>query len=438
MTSDADVRARYQLAFTLASAPPTVRVPALSELLRRDGADPWITFAALTSLADGAGAALDDLAADEHWRKSAAAPEAAGALAAQAAATGRPVDLEPVVSALERCAGENNALAESIFKGLARGLTGSVRVRDVLHHGSGRAERMLTALLDQSRRTAEDEKAAPEPRAEAVRMLALGAFNESKGVLTALLTGRQPLEVQRAAISALDHFAEPAAGEALVRAWPTLTPRLRSAAADAIFARPERVAAFFDAVDAGKIPPSDVDASRLRALESSDDAALGARAQKMTASLKRGRREDVVAAYQGSLSLNGDPAKGKATFQKTCAACHRLEGVGQEIGPNLAAMQSRGAEAVLVNVLDPNREVNPQFLDYIVITTDGRTLTGMLAAETANSITLRRGEGATDTVPRASIKQMRGGRVSIMPEGLEQQIDLQGMSDLISYIMSAK
>jgi putative heme-binding domain-containing protein len=89
-------------------------------------------------------------------------------------------------------------------------------------------------------------------------------------------------------------------------------------------------------------------------------------------------------------------------------------------------------------VLDPNREVNPQFLDYIVITTDGRTLTGMLAAETANSVTLKRAEGATDTVLRANIKQMRAGRVSIMPEGLEQQIDPQGMADLISYVMSAK
>ena len=64
-------------------------------------------------------------------------------------------------------------------------------------------------------------------------------------------------------------------------------------------------------------------------------------------------------------------------------------------------MQNRGAEAVLVNVLDPNREVNPQFLDYIVVTTDGRTLSGMLAAETANSVTLKRAEAATDTVLRA-------------------------------------
>jgi putative heme-binding domain-containing protein len=101
-------------------------------------------------------------------------------------------------------------------------------------------------------------------------------------------------------------------------------------------------------------------------------------------------------------------------------------------------MSNRGAEAVLINVLDPNREVTPQYVDYVVETTDGRTLTGVLAGETANSITLRRAENVTDTVLRTNIKRMRSGRVSIMPEGLEQQLDPQGMADLIAYVMSVK
>jgi putative heme-binding domain-containing protein len=292
--------------------------------------------------------------------------------------------------------------------------------------------------LDRARTTAADQKAPPGARAEAVRMLALGSFDEGRDILAGLLSGRQPQEVQLAAVRVLDRFIEPEAGAALVKAWTSLTPRLKAAAADAIFARPERVTLFLDAVDAGKIPASDVEPARLKALESAADAGVRARAQKALASLRLGRRDDVVAAYRKSLELKGDAAKGKATFQKTCAACHRLDGVGTEIGPNLAAMQNRGAEAILVNVLDPNREVNPQFVDYVVDTTDGRTLTGMLAAETANSVTLKRAEGATDTVLRSNIRQMRSSRVSIMPEGLEQQMDNQGMADLIAYIMSAK
>ena len=101
-------------------------------------------------------------------------------------------------------------------------------------------------------------------------------------------------------------------------------------------------------------------------------------------------------------------------------------------------MKNRGAEAILLNVLDPNREVTPQYVDYVVETTDGRTLDGMLAAETATSVTLKRAEDVTDTVLRSNIKRMRGGQVSIMPEGLEQQLDVQAMADLITYVMGVK
>ncbi len=101
-------------------------------------------------------------------------------------------------------------------------------------------------------------------------------------------------------------------------------------------------------------------------------------------------------------------------------------------------MKNRGAEAILVNLLDPSREVNPQYVNYVVETDDGRTLTGMIAAETATSVTLKRGEGATDTVLRLNIAQMQSTGMSIMPEGLEKQLDKQAMADLIAYLMSVK
>jgi putative heme-binding domain-containing protein len=136
--------------------------------------------------------------------------------------------------------------------------------------------------------------------------------------------------------------------------------------------------------------------------------------------------------------MKADAARGKVVFQKVCAACHRLEGVGHELAPNLAAMQSRGPEAVLLNVLDPNREVNPQYVNYLVVTKDGRSYTGIIAAETATSVTLKRGESESDTILRVNIEAMRSTGLSIMPEGLEQQIDRQAMADLIAYVMAAK
>jgi putative heme-binding domain-containing protein len=59
----------------------------------------------------------------------------------------------------------------------------------------------------------------------------------------------------------------------------------------------------------------------------------------------------------------------------------------------------------------------------------------MLAAETAGSVTLRRAEGAEDTVLRSDIDELQSTGQSVMPEGLEKQLDRQSMADLIAYLM---
>jgi putative heme-binding domain-containing protein len=155
------------------------------------------------------------------------------------------------------------------------------------------------------------------------------------------------------------------------------------------------------------------------------------------AKIKISSRQELIDQYQSALSQHGDASRGRQVFQKICAACHRLENTGHEIGPSLASFRTRGPDAILMNVLDPNREVNPQFVNYLVLTTDGRSVSGMIAAETANSVTLRRAENATDTIERADIEEMRSTGLSIMPEGLEKQIDIQSMADLLTYLMSA-
>jgi putative heme-binding domain-containing protein len=149
-------------------------------------------------------------------------------------------------------------------------------------------------------------------------------------------------------------------------------------------------------------------------------------------------RQEVVDAYQKSLTLAGNLERGRAAFRKHCASCHQVEGHGHVIGPNLAAIKTRGPETILVNVLDPNREVNPQYLNYIVLTEDGRSVTGMIVSENANSVTLRRAESATDSVQRADIEQMKSTGLSIMPEGMEEAIDKQTLADIIEYLMKVE
>jgi putative heme-binding domain-containing protein len=136
--------------------------------------------------------------------------------------------------------------------------------------------------------------------------------------------------------------------------------------------------------------------------------------------------------------MKGEASRGREAFKKHCAACHTLQGAGHDIGPNLATMKNRGAEAILLNLLDPNREVNPQYLNYLVRMNDGRQLNGLIAAESASSVTLRRNEGATDTLLRIDIDDLKSSGLSLMPEGLEKQLDPQAVADLIAYLLAVE
>ncbi len=99
---------------------------------------------------------------------------------------------------------------------------------------------------------------------------------------------------------------------------------------------------------------------------------------------------------------------------------------------------NRTPEDLIVHILDPNREVAPNYQNYNVATTDGRILTGLIADESATSVTLRRAEGAQDVIPRAQIEEISSTGLSLMPEELEKEIDAQAMADLIAYLRSIR
>jgi putative heme-binding domain-containing protein len=268
-------------------------------------------------------------------------------------------------------------------------------------------------------------------------LLRFATFEEVSALLAELLGTRQPPVVQTAAIDTLARFDDIRAASILLRAWAEMSPKPRATAAEALFARPVWAEAFLDAVENGAVGRADVDPSRLELLKKYPVAAVRARAVRIF-SAAQPRRQDVVEAYQKSLRLRGDRERGKAVFKEHCSSCHRLEGVGRQVGADLAAIRDRGLDSVLLNVLDPNRDVMPQYQSYVLATTSGRVLTGMIPDESANSVTIRKPDGSEEIVPRHQIEELRSTGLSFMPEGLEKQIDVSAMADLLAYMSSVK
>jgi putative membrane-bound dehydrogenase-like protein len=437
MVDDDDLRVRYQLAFSLGELKSSRRIAALATLARRDAGDRWMRLAIQSSLAEGAEQVLAQLSADDEFCQSDSGIAFLDSLTRQIGAANRAVELQATLRTIEQLASRDGTTAGIIVRGLAAGLAqrGAKLETALSGENAVAARQIIGQLLSAAKATAADDGQPVSRRAVAIETLALAPFADIESCLAGLVSQRQPQEVQRAALTTLGRFNEPAVAKIVLATWPSLGPTVRSAAAELLFSRPTWVAALFDAIESGEVSANDLDPARIKLLTSHGDSSIRTRAEKLLASLAIGRRQDVVDAYRDVLTMPGDAERGKAVFKKVCAACHRVEGVGQEIGPNLATVKSRGAEAILVNLLDPSREVNPQFVNYVLVTDDGRSLTGVIAAETATSVTLRRAESATDTVLRVNIDELRSTGQSLMPDGMEKQLTKQETADLIAYLL---
>ena len=121
-------------------------------------------------------------------------------------------------------------------------------------------------------------------------------------------------------------------------------------------------------------------------------------------------------------------------FLARCSACHKLGGIGNAVGPDLAALTDKSPQALLVGTIDPNRDVSEQYATFSVRLKNGGKLAGMIADESANGFTLRGVDGKPQTVLRADVAEMKATRRSLMPEGLEAGLSPVEMANLLAFI----
>jgi putative membrane-bound dehydrogenase-like protein len=438
MTGDNVLRVRYQLAFSLGELPSSAeRNAALVKLAKRDINDGYVRMAVLSSLGDGAGDVLRELSSDATFVESKEGREMLASLATQIGRQQRSEDVQETLVALRSLTATNSTALPTIIQRLGA-KSGTPLAEQVATATGGKAETLMKSLLVAAAKRATDEGAPAKTRAAAVEQLRLGTFAANKDLLASLLSPAVAGELQAAALSTLASFDAADVADVVLAQFAGLSPRLKGQATDLLLSRSAWTTSLLSALESGQLPIGDVDPVKLKLLAEHRNSTIRTRANKLLVNSSLGRRSDVVDSYRGVLEMKGDAERGKQVFTKTCAACHKVQATGNDIGPNLAAMKARGPEAILLNVLDPNREVNPQYLNYAVMTTDGRQLTGLIAAETATSITLKRADNATDTVLRIDIEQLKSTGMSLMPEGMEKQIDQTAMADLLTFLMAAE
>lgn len=433
LADDADAMVRFQTALTLGdlSGRDPRAIAALASIAVKDSGDRWTRAAVLCS-APGKSAALLDRLASRHPGFF-AKPEGRLFLNDLTTLVGAENDPSALRTVLARFAqaDADPALTRAVVLGLGRGLQRSGgSLRNALNGPIGAA---LAPVFERAEATAKGDGAASS-RVDAIRLLSLGPVERALAVIPDRLDAREPTAVQLAAIQTLADLADRRVGPAILGHWKNLSPSVRREAVEALFARPERVSALLDAIESKAVAPLDLDPARQKQLLTNPNASIRSRAEKSLGSAGRADRNAIIATYRPSLTLTGDREKGRAVFKKVCATCHRAENQGIDVGPNLATVTGRTPEDMLIHVLDPNREVAANFINYNVETTDGRVLTGLIAEESANAVTLKRAEGVSDVVPRNRIESIASTGLSLMPEGLEKGLEPKDVADLIAYV----
>jgi putative heme-binding domain-containing protein len=147
------------------------------------------------------------------------------------------------------------------------------------------------------------------------------------------------------------------------------------------------------------------------------------------------QKDELIAKLLADLSQPGNPAAGRMVFAAACAICHKLGDVGlRDVGPPLAGIGSHPTAELLAHIVDPNRQVEPNYWQWNITNKKGDVATGVIVNENAASITLRNQGGDTE-IKLADIATRENTRRSLMPEGFEA-LGAKGLRDLIAYLVA--
>lgn len=437
MAKDTDPRVRYQLAYSLGEHPAAQNPPDAFVQLAKDSAnDRWMRLAMLSSLTSGAGEVLAVLLDDEAFGNERDERDFLGQLALQVGATGQAEDLKLVLDRVDNL--PSGSRSSAVVRGVIDGLQlapGNPETQAILAKSKS-AGFAVTEMIAKAKTVVNDASQSDADRTTSIQSLRLSPYQDVKDLLGMQLSANSSSSIKLATLQTLRSYDNADIADSVLGAWSLFTTDVRAEALELLFSRTDWLATLLDAVEEDDFARSNIPSTRVQYLLSHSNASLRAKASTLFEQRSSSEFDAAIEAHQDALTLKGDPAKGRVTFEERCASCHRFKGLGYPLGPDLSTMAARGAETILVNVIDPNREINPQYVNFTIEMNDGNFLTGVLDSETSTSVTLKRAGGLQDTLLRVNMTEMYSSDLSIMPEGLEDSLGSQGMADLIAFLLS--
>ena len=283
---------------------------------------------------------------------------------------------------------------------------------------------------------ATDENTSDKDRRAAATLLARTSRTRDRAteILAGWLVPQVDPVVQAVVLETIIRSGSDRVPVTLAAAWPGLSPTLRSVVIDGWLTRGPWTADLLDRIESGLVLPANLSLPQRDRLLRNADATLAARATSLLAAGATPARRDVVNRYHESLDGSGDAMAGREVYLRACANCHRRGDLGRNVGPNLATVLEHSPERLLTNILDPNADIQPGYQGYTCVLMTGEVVTGLLAAETGESVTITLADGTSRSIARNEIEELATGNRSFMPEGIEESVTLEQMRDLLAFL----
>ena len=450
MIDDPSARVRLQLALTLGQFSGHTTTRALASLLSRYRQDGWLHAAVLSSKT---GSSVELLKALIH---EGGEPLTAKFLKEIGTIIGARNDRSEVSTLLGLMANQGPLRNTDPQIALLTGLSSGFKLAGVRGLKIPTADRLLSSLLVDSSESVQstaravaqhfelaqlirlsvqqalDPMLSTKKKREAIRSLAGGRFQQLLPLFDQLLSPQQHSDLLKDTIQTLGLFDEPRVGELLIECWRIFGPENRRAAVDVLLSRRQHSQSLLHAVEAGRIEESALDLPRKMKLLENPSPKI----RELAARVFKDRESDrtlVVTEHQAALDLPSSPARGRRLFEEHCASCH-LGQQGKGVAPDLGRVKGKSKKELLESILDPSSAVSPFYTNYVIITRDGQMHDGLIVSEAPGALTMRRGEGEETALLRSQIVEIRASSVSLMPDGLEQDLQEQDLADVIAFL----
>jgi putative membrane-bound dehydrogenase-like protein len=297
--------------------------------------------------------------------------------------------------------------------------------------GDGRA-------LEDLRKLIIDDKLPLDSRRQALRSL---LASHPAGYVPTLLNLLSDRGMSGAALHGLAQYDDPQIPARVLARLPTYGPQEREEMIRTLASRPTFVPALLAAIREKKISPQELSAFYARQIQSYNDPVLTKELTELWGEIRVSptQKRELIEQHRSRLTTEAfaqaDPSEGRALFQKTCASCHVLYGVGRRLGPDLTGSNRKNLDYLLENILDPSATVGAGFRAVIVALDDGRVLNGVISEQNDRTLTLQTAQEPV-ILDRRTIEAMKPTNLSLMPDGLLQKMSREQVRDLISYLMS--